>query len=460
MSSVADPVSEPIYRDRLTVEPYSTERIPRTERHGHSFHLFPLWLGANLTIADFALGFLPIDLGLSTPLIVGALVLGNVLGGVLLGLASAMGPRTGYPQMIAGRWAFGRAGEYLPAALNWFSTVGWFTVNNILGALGLRVLIPSLPFPLAAAALAVIQVLLAVFGYNVIHAYERVMSVILGLLFVIATVSALGRFGIIAAYHPPPMSSPVALFAIVLGAAFSYIASWGPYASDYSRYLPVRTSLGRAFAWTFLGSVIASLWLEILGSLVAILAGPKAGNPIASLHTVMGGFGGPAVAAVILGATAADALNLYSNSLSARALDVKVPRAVVPVVAGLIGLGLSIYGAGRFSQFYENFLLLLDYWVTPWLAILFVNFFILRNRSLPDEAPRRTVAWTGLASYLVGIAVSIPFMSTSLFTGPVAARWGGADFSYYIGFVVAGSLYWLWEGHRERQSSGGHALTD
>jgi NCS1 family nucleobase:cation symporter-1 len=441
--SVAEREVQPIYGERvLVVEPYSIERIPQSERHGRAFHLFPLWLGANLTIADFALGFLPIGLGLSWGLTIAALVVGNVLGGALLSLASAMGPRTGYPQMIAGRWPFGQMGEYLPAAFNWLSTVGWFTVNNILGAFGLRVLFPNLPFAAAAICLVVVQVLLAVFGHNLIHAYERVMSVLLGALFLGVTVLALTHFHTVAAYHPAVASPPLASFAIVLAAAFSYIASWGPYASDYSRYLPPTTPVRAAFGWTFLGSVIASLWLELVGSLVAILAGPKAGNPIASLHTVMGGFGAAAVVAVILGATAADALNLYSNSLSARSLDLRVSRPILTLAAGAVGLGLSLYGSGHFMDFYQNFLLLLDYWVTPWLAVLFVDFFLLRRTT--DEPLLQRVRWRGLISYLLGIAVSTPFMSSVLFTGPVAAYWGGADFSYYIGFLVAGATYWAW----------------
>lgn len=446
-STVPLTIPEPVYGERvLAVEPYSVERIPAAERHGIPFHLFPLWLGANLTIADFALGFLPIGLGLSLPLTLIALALGNVFGGALLALASSMGPRSGYPQMISGRWTFGRIGEYLPAAFNWLSTAGWFTVNNVLGSFGLRVVFPSVPFWVAALLLVVVQVMLAVFGHNLIHGYERVMSVVLGILFLIATFRALSHFSVLSAYHAKPVSPTIALFAIVLAGAFSYIASWAPYASDYSRYLPESSSRSASIMWTFLGSVIASLWLEILGALVAILAGSAAGNPIAALHTVMGSFGGIAVAAVILGATAADALNLYSNSLSARALDITLPRWILAVVAGAVGLGLSLYGSGKFSEFYTNFLLLLSYWITPWLAVLFVDFFLRRRRA--DERPDNGIRWGALGSYLLGIAVSIPFMSTSWFTGPLASRFDGADFSYYVGFLVAGVFYWLWASTR------------
>ncbi|HUI72898.1 MAG TPA: cytosine permease, partial [Spirochaetia bacterium] len=318
MSNQTSPAS---YGEKVfSVEPFSTEHIPQAERHGRARQLFPLWLGANLTIADYALGFLPVALGLPWWLTILAIAIGNLAGGAVLGLAAAMGPGAGYPQLVLGRRSFGRVGGYLPAALNWISTVGWFTVNNILGAFGLQILFPGLPFAAAALILVVVQVLLAVYGHNLIHTYERIMSVILGVLFLVATVIALAHGQQLVAYSPHG-TSMLPLFAVVLAAAFSYIASWAPYASDYSRYMPPSTSVGASLGWTWLGSGLASAWLELLGVAVAVLAGAHAKDPISALRLVMGGFGLPAVVAVILGGTAADALNLYSNSLSARALD-------------------------------------------------------------------------------------------------------------------------------------------
>lgn len=429
----------------FVVEPYSTERVPPSERHGRPFHLFTLWLGANLTIADFALGFLPIALGLPWTWTIAAIVLGNVAGGALLAWAAAMGPGAGYPQLIIGRRAFGRLGGYLPAALNWVSTVGWFTVNNILGAFGLRILVPGLSFAAAAGILVVVQVLLAVYGHNLIHAYERVISVVLGVLFLIASWIAVQHSDVLAGYHPQTHAL-LPLFAIVLAAAFSYIASWSGYGSDYSRYLPEDTPVRSAFGWTWLGSALASAWLEVLGAAVAVLAlaqGVPSDNPISALNAVMGGFGPAAVVAVILGGTAADALNLYSNSLSARALDIGWSRWLLTLVAGAVGLAGSLLGGGNFGHFYENFLLLLGYWVTPWLGVIIVDYYVTGPRSDDMNRPRGSVRGGGLLAWLLGVAVSVPFMSSALYTGPVAARWGGADFSFYVGFAVAAAAYWL-----------------
>jgi len=186
------------YGDRVAIpEPYSIEHIPFADRHGHSRQLLWLWLAANLTIADYAIGFLPVRvLGLALWPTIIALALGNILGGLVLAWSAAMGPAAGYPQMFIGRRGFGRVGGYIPAALNWLSTAGWFTVNTILGSFAVQLLIPEIPFAVAAALLVVVQTLLVIYGHNLIQAFERYMALILGILFAIATVLALTLTGI------------------------------------------------------------------------------------------------------------------------------------------------------------------------------------------------------------------------------------------------------------------------
>ncbi len=426
------------------VEPFGVQVITTRERHGSPRSQFTLWLGSNLTIADFALGFLPISLGLSWVWSIAAIIIGNILGSAVVAACAAMGPTYGSPQLMIGRYSFGRIGGYLPGLLNYISTIGWFTVNNILGTFGLKVLFPGLAFWQGAVLLVIVQGLIAVYGHNLIHAYERIMSVVLGIVFLVCTIIAITHASGLTSYHSH-LKSPWAMFAIMVAAAFSYIGSWGTYASDYSRYLNPSVSRSSVFGYAFFGSVIPAIWLELVGMAVGVLAGKAAANPIVALHQVMGGFGLIAVIAIILGGTAADALNLYSNSLSAGALDIRLPRPAMAVVASLIGLALSLWGAGAFEQKFDNFLLLLGYWITPWLAILFVDFYVFKRYRIVEQDRRnqKPVQWAGLISFIIGIAASVPFMSSTLYPGPIANRLGGADLSFYVGFIVAGVCYWL-----------------
>ena len=435
------------YGDRVTVpEPYSIEHIPFAERHGHSRQLLWLWLAANLTIADYAIGFVPVALGLAIGPAILALAIGNILGGLVLAWSAAMGPAAGFPQMYIGRRAFGHVGGYIPAALNWLSTAGWFTVNTILGSFAIELLIPGIPFWVAAVILVVAQTLLVIYGHNLIQAFERYMAAILGILFAIATVIALTHGSTISAWHPKPVAGNLALFAIVLAISFSYIMSWSPYASDYSRYLPEITSRSYIAIYVFLGSVVASFLTEVVGMLVAVVA-PGAATPIAALKTAMGGFGVLAVIAVILGATTANVLNLYSNTMSAKVLDIRLQRWQLAVIGGALGFILALIGYQNFTQNYQNFLIVLDYWIMPWLAVVLLDFYVFGHREPLGFSQAPPANWNGLIAWIVGLLVSLLFISEQFQVfgikahGPLASWFGDADFGYFIGFLVAGVVY-------------------
>jgi NCS1 family nucleobase:cation symporter-1 len=108
---------------------------------------------------------------------------------------------------------------------------------------------------------------------------------------------------------------------------------------------------------------------------------------------------------------------------------------------------LALYGVNGLSGKYENFLLLISYWIGPWWAIVMVEFFLDPGREKRTGAGLRTsleraISWPGLSSFLAGLAVSIPFMNSSLYEGPIARLLHGADIAYYVGIVVAGVLYY------------------
>jgi NCS1 family nucleobase:cation symporter-1 len=428
------------------MERIGIEHVPPEVRHGKTSQLFTLWLASNLTIADYALGFLPVSLGVPLPSMILGLLAGNILGSLVLAASVAMGPKMGLPQMFISRWSFGRKGNYVFAALNWISTAGWFTVNVILGTFALQTLLPFIPFYVGAALTVVVEVLLAIYGYDMIHGFEKAMAILLGSLFAFATIAILAQhYQTITSYSPKTLEGGgLAILAITLAASFSYVMSWSPYGSDYSRYLPEKTPTKASLLPSFLGAFIGSFWLEILGALVAIIA-TSASNPISALPSAFGILGLVIVVAIGLGGVAANVLNIYTNALSALVLDIKAKRWVVVVLGGCVGLLLALYGAANFGQFYQQFLLLLDYWITPWFGILAIDFFVLRKTSFASMNRIPGFSWRAMMSYLIGVSISIAFIPSIAYVGyigPIAPLIGGADFSYFVSFLVSAAIYY------------------
>ena len=79
-------------------------------------------------------------------------------------------------------------------------------------------------------------------------------------------------------------------------------------------------------------------------------------------------------------------LNIYSGALSFTAIGIKLPlslrRAIVALGFGTIGFFLAWSGLHNAGSDYENFLLIIAYWIAPWLAVYFCDQLLRRN---PDE---------------------------------------------------------------------------
>lgn len=416
--------------------------IPDSARTQKEISTFYLWFASNLTVADFALGFIPVALGLSVTNAIFSLIIGNVLGGLLLAFMSAMGPKTGLPQMAMGMRSMGRIPGRIISLLQWSNTGGWLTVNIVIASLALSTAFTGLNYVLSIALSVVVVAVAAFLGGRAIHGFEKIMSFVLGIMFAFLTVYSLLNTSALSTYTSAPVIPVFAGMGITIAVSFSYLMSWSPYASDYSRYVRPGGSSKKVIAYTFIGGAVASFWLEVAGILVAIASGDSAGNPAGDLYSILGNFGVLGMIALFLGGLSANSLNLYSNSVSLKAAGVKMKRTYLVIFVSAVVFVISIIGYGRFYHFYESFLLILDYWITPWIGIVLADFFLVRKGFKMSLSESSKVSWAGVVSYVVAVLVSIPFMAPSAsLTGPVAAALGGVDVSYFISFIVAVVLY-------------------
>jgi nucleobase:cation symporter-1, NCS1 family len=441
------------------IEVHSIDYIPQRERHGNVRDQFTLWFLGNAELATLVVGFIGISLGLNLFWCLVAILLGEVFGTFFMAFHSVQGPRLGIPQLIQSRPQFGYYGALIPQAIGVFLYVGFNVFNTIIAGLALHTVVPALSTQVSLLLMAAAALVLTLGGYDWIHFVQKWGTYIFLPVFGIFTIGV-----IINAKLPSDQLSASGFqltpFLVVLIAVAAYQVSQAPYVSDYSRYLrrdiPSRTT----FWWTYLGSAIGSMWMIALGALL-LAAFPKAGQVdsiVTGGNTVFNGFGTFALAIALIGLVSVIALNLYSGSLAGlAAIDTVSPvratlrnRIIAVLVIAVLGTAGSLLLPEDFLPQYNNFLILLIYFLTPWTAVNLVDFYYVRKGDYAIQEifkPRGVYGglnWRGLLAYFAGFAVMIPFFSIgTFFTGPVAKAANGADFSIFVGLPFTALLYYL-----------------
>ena len=432
------------------VEPGGAEFIPLNERHGRPVQLFWTWTSPNMEFATIFVGMLAVVVfGLGFWEAALALVLGSAIGGITQGILSLRGPKYGVPQMVLSRLGFGYWGNALPAGLNSVTAgIGWFAVNSVSGAFALNAL-THMPQVLCLLIIVVVQVAVAFFGYNLVHAFERYAFPVLTVIFLIASGVILSKAHPGAVHHTIPGA-----FLLTFGASFGYAVGWNPYASDYTRYFKPDTSKVAIAWWAGLGLFLSCALLEIVGA----GAGTVASAVKAFDTNPTGGFTGLlatpladlTLLAIALGAVSANVLNIYSGALSFTAIGIRLPlslrRAIVALGFGTIGFFLAWSGLHDAGTKYENFLLIIAYWIAPWLAVYFCDMLLRRN---PDEAllfSTRRTNWAGPVAMLIGMGISIwLFSNQTEYVGVVPTHVGDVgDLTFEVGFVITAVVYLTW----------------
>lgn len=429
----------------LTVETRGMEPIPETNRYGTPARIFTVWFAPNLVPPAFFVGTLAaadfLQLGFMTGLL--AIILGNLIGASVVGLMGTMGPRSGMAQLPLARLPFGKS-IVLPGVLNWLACIGWDAFDSIFGAAAIS-LLTGLPFFASLLIIIVAQAIIGIVGYEAIHSFQKVMSVVLGVMFVVVTIGVLG-VGDFARADGLQGLDHLAAFVTMTTIVASFAMAWAVYASDYTRYLPVNTSALGIYVATVAGLTLSAGWLEVLGLAVSGIIG---GNGVQNIRDdVLGGglLGALAMVAIALGTVSVNVMNDYTGSLSLQAAGIRIPRPVsAAVVAALAFVLTLILNSGDLAAQFSNYLLLLSYWVAPFAAVVLVDW-VLRRGSVDGrrllDLGRLHSGRNALVAFLVGLLASVPFMSTTLYVGPIASDFlHFADTAYYVGFGVAGIVY-------------------
>lgn len=178
------------------VEDQGIKPVSENERtHTRIIDNFTFWFSIASNVLTMALGVLGVHLfGLDFKSALGCIILANLtnsLPGVyvcvcqtnkLWSLIAAygvgaffitMGHRLGMRQIIITRYAYGYAGSRGVAVINILSSIGWSTLSSIQAGQLLVALMSSIPLAAAILIMSFITVTVAIFGYAVLHHFER-----------------------------------------------------------------------------------------------------------------------------------------------------------------------------------------------------------------------------------------------------------------------------------------------
>jgi NCS1 family nucleobase:cation symporter-1 len=197
---------------------------------------------------------------------------------------------------------------------------------------------------------------------------------------------------------------------------------------------------------------------EILGAMIGIIVGSN-GNVVAGFITASGVMAVPVIITFTLGLACGTAINIYCGVLAFLTLIQTFVKGWMPgrnarIITSIgifaVALAAGIIGQANFLSEYMNFLYILLYVLVPWTAINLVDYYLVHHGSYDvasfveaDGGIYGRFQWPAVACYVIGFIIEIPFMSQTLYTGPIAKMMGGADISWIVCLLVISPVYYF-----------------
>jgi len=447
----------------LRADTHSIEPIPDADRDSTGPQQMWIWAGANIAPLNWALGALGIILKLGLWETIAIVVIGNLAGCAIFAAFTVMGHKTGVNQMVLSRSAFGVRGAYLPSILMFLMTLCWIGVNTyfpvkiavaILGQFGVpdNWLIEIIVITVVMA----LQVGIGVYGFYAIRTFEKytvpvTLAIMVLMSFLAWTRPGVVNWGLASTLPPGAHLAMVTLLMTAIGVGWGI--SWVTWASDYSRFVPRSVSSSSVFWYSYIGMFVPTVWLAILGATIASTTLDT--DPAKMVSAV---FGGPVSILVLLmvlhGPIATNILNVYSAALAALSAGLNFSRVALATIVGAAGYAVTLYFifAPSFAKAFDNWMISLLLWMSPWAGVVLADFFLKRKGQIdiaelyrsPETSAYGDINWSGIIAFLAGLVAgwSVEDGLVGALQGPISTGLlGGADLSWLFGIVVSGAVY-------------------
>ncbi|KAF2013930.1 hypothetical protein BU24DRAFT_350216 [Aaosphaeria arxii CBS 175.79] len=448
------------------MEARGIQRVEPDERHdlrslGYK-QIAVMWFSINLAANNITLGMLgPAVFGLGFLDSCMCAVFGMFVGCLPVAYIATFGPISGNRTMIFARFVMGWWPSKIVVILNIIVLLGYALLDCVIaGQILSAVSGNTMSVVVGIIIVALITWGVTTFGYQVFHYYERyAWAPQLVVLCILAGVAG-PNFNISSASHGEGatlIGNRISFFGLNLAAAITY----GGGAADYFVYYPEDASSWKIFGATMSGLTTSFTFAFILG--IGLASGMQTntawenaygisqGALLAEGYKPLGSFGGFCGVIVGLGLVANLVVPTYSSGIDAQILGrwaSVIPRAIWNTIGVIIYTVCALAGRAHLAEIFTNFLALMGYWVSIWIAIILEEVLIFRrktgfNWAFWNEQKKLPLGIAALAAFVVGWIGAILCMAQLWYIGPIATLVGdyGADMGNFVGFAWAAVVY-------------------
>lgn len=448
---------------KLGIETQGIDRIPEEEKRPPSIlNIFFMWWSMTCHVGTVPLGVLGPEFGLTLGQSVSAIIVGTILGAACTAYTGTLGPKTGLRQIAVSRYSFGFWGAKLCSVLNVIVGGGFAVVNVVItGQILSAVSDYNMSIAVGCVIVAVISYVISVFGFALIHTFEKYSWIVSFILLCVLIGQAAPHVGPNAPGFAGGELATAGTWLSFMTICFSSSSGWCSIAADYYCNYPASTKSSKVFWLTLAGVTIPTVFVTVIGACIGNAAVLNAYPPYADAYTKhqLGGLlreiyhplGWSKFALVLFTFSVLGnniAIN-YSSGLSIQLLGHwfhAVPRFIWSFLVALVVALIAIAGKNHLSTIVSDFVSLLGYWTISFTFILLIEDQWFRKRSgegynlevwdTPGKLPWGAAAvFSLLAGYLAG---GVPGMSQVWYIGPIAKKFGpyGGD----VGVFMSGAI--------------------
>lgn len=429
------------------VEPHET--IPPSWKN--YIQAFNLWVSINLAAVNITLGMLaPTVYSLSFKDAAFCAVFGSLLGSCAVAYIATWGPVSGNRTMIFARYSFGWWPAKIIVVLNLIILLGYSLIDLVVAGQILSAVSTdgSLPVVVGIIIVALICWAITTFGISIFHAYERYA-------FIPQVIAVSILYGVSASEFDLQTTSVgdsrtiignrISFFSLCFSAAITYAGG----AADFFVYYPPNTPRLPLFIASLFGLITSFTFALVIGIGLASGVATSAayttayntgqGALLVEGFSPLNGFGRFLGVVVALGLIANVIAPTYSSGIDFQILGhvfQRVPRFVWNTAGVIIYTVCALAGREHLSEVFTNFLALMGYWVSIWIAITIEEQIYFRRKIGYDwaawnEQGKLPVGIAAFVAFLVGWAGAILCMAQVWYIGPIARLVGdsGADVS-------------------------------